>query len=147
MQTKQALSRREELVWVAGTVDVAVLNPLGGGESEAALSSGGVRASRPKPCVLQRTGTTPKDRQVGKCKKPLEGMSFLFLCLNYRTQQHCSGLDVHSSCAVAQRGETLQCTSSFHPIPWFSREGHLLTLAEGICSMPWHGCRFGCVEL
>lgn len=42
MQNKQALSRRKEVFWVAGTVDVAVVNPLGVGKSEAVLRCGGV---------------------------------------------------------------------------------------------------------
>lgn len=49
MQNKQALSRREEVVLVAGTVDVALVNLLGTGKSEAVLSSGGLRASRRGP--------------------------------------------------------------------------------------------------
>lgn len=59
-------------------------------------------------------------------------MGFAFLCLNCRAQQHFLGLAVCSSCAVAQVGETLQCTSSFQPTSWFPWEGHLLALAEGI---------------
>lgn len=115
MQKKQALSRREEVVWVAGTVAVAVVNLLGAGKSEAVLSSGGVRASRKAPRVLQRTRTIPKARQIGKCEQSLEGMGFPFLCLNCRTQQHISGLYVLQLCCGLSGWDTVvrQLLSSY----------------------------------
>lgn len=53
---------------VVGTVTVMVMDLLGAGKAEVALSSEEVRASRQGPCVLQRTRLYPKQRGEGNAK-------------------------------------------------------------------------------